>query len=129
MIIQCAVWLYARFNLSLRDVEEFMAERDVGVRGVEVSSETIRRWVKRFGPPIARSLRRGRPQVHPQCHLEEIYVAIGGRRTYLWRAIYQNGEVLDISSQPPDIDIVVIKLSRHGAPLPALLPDGLLRCA
>jgi transposase-like protein len=65
-IIQRAVWLYARFNLSLRDVEELMAER-----GVEVSYETIRRWVKRFGPAIARGLRRGRPRAHPQWHLNE----------------------------------------------------------
>ncbi len=72
-IIQCAVWLYARFNLSLRDVEELMAERVV-----DVSHETVRRRVKRFGPPIARGLRRGRPRAHPQWHLDEMSVAIGG---------------------------------------------------
>jgi transposase-like protein len=65
-IMQRAVWLYARFNLSLRDVEEFMAER-----GVEVSYETIRRWIKRFDPPIARGLRRGRLRSQPQWHLDE----------------------------------------------------------
>ena len=89
-IIQHAVWLYARFNLSLRDVEELMAERSV-----EVSYETIRRWVKRFGPQIARRLRSGRPRAHPQWHLDEMYVSIGGRWMYLWRAIDQDGEVLD----------------------------------
>ena len=83
-IIQHAVWLYARFNLSLRDVEELMAERSV-----EVSYETIRRWVKRFGPQIARRRRAGRPRAHPQWHLDEMYVSIGGRRMYLWRAIEQ----------------------------------------
>jgi transposase-like protein len=66
-IIQRAVWLYARFNLSLREVEEVMAER-----GVEVSYETIRRWVKGLGPPIARGLRRGRPRAHPQWQLDEM---------------------------------------------------------
>ncbi len=89
-IIQRAVWLYARFNLSLRDVEELMAKR-----GVEVSYETIRRWVKRFGPQIARRLRSGRPRAHPHWHLDEMYVSIGGRWMYLWRAIDQDGEVLD----------------------------------
>ncbi len=73
-IIQHAVWLDARFNLSLRDVEELMAERSV-----EVSYETIRRWVKRFGPQIASRLRSGRSRAHPQWHLDEMYVSIGGR--------------------------------------------------
>ena len=77
-IVQHAIWLYARFNLSLRDVEELMAER-----GVEVSYETVRRWVARFGPQIARRLRRGRPRAHPQWHLDEMYVSIGGHWMYL----------------------------------------------
>jgi transposase-like protein len=89
-IIQHAVWLYCRFTLSLRDVEVLMAER-----GVEVSYETIRRWVARFGPEIARELRRRRPRAHPQWHLDEMFVSIGGRRMYLWRAVDQNGELLD----------------------------------
>jgi transposase-like protein len=88
------VWLYCRFTLSLRDVEDLMAER-----GVEVSYETIRRWVARFGPEIARELRRQRPRAHPQWHLDEMFVSIGGRRMYLWRAVDQNGEVLDVLVQ------------------------------
>jgi len=106
-IIQRAVWLYARFNLSLRDVEELMAER-----GVDVSYETVRRWVKRFGPSIARSLRRERPRAHPQWHLDEMYVAIGGRWMYLWRAIDQNSEVLDILIQPRRDKRAALKLMR-----------------
>ncbi len=106
-IIRRAVWLYARFNLSLRDVEELMAER-----GVEVSYETVRRWVKRFGPAIARGLRRGRPRAHPQWHLDEMYVAIGGRWMYLWRAIDQNGEVLDILVQARRDKRAALKLMR-----------------
>ena len=106
-IIQRAVWLYARFNLSLRDVEELMAER-----GVKVSYETVRRWVKRFGPPIARGLRRGRPRAHPQWHLDEMYVAIGGRWMYLWRAIDQNGEVLDVLVQAKRDKHAALKLMR-----------------
>ena len=93
-IIQHAVWLYCRFTLSLRDVEDLMAER-----GVEVSYETIRRWVARFGPDIARELRPQRPRAHPQWHLDEVFVSIGGRRMYLWRAVDQNGEVLDVLVQ------------------------------
>jgi transposase-like protein len=107
-IIQRAVWLYARFNLSLRDVEELMAER-----GVEMSYETIRRWVKRFGPPIARSLRRERPRAHPQWHLDEMYVSIGGRWMYLWRAIDQNGEVLDVLVQAKRDKRAALKLMRE----------------
>ena len=81
-IIQRAVWLYVRFNLSLRDVEELMAER-----GIEISDENIRRWVRKSGPSVARRLGRGRPRAHPQWHVDEMYVLIGGRWLYLWRAI------------------------------------------
>ena len=83
-----------RFTLSLRDVEDLLAER-----GIEVSYETIRRWVARFGPEIARELRRQRPRAHPQWHFDEMFVSIGGRRMYLWRAVDQNGEVLDVLVQ------------------------------
>ena len=106
-IIQRAVWLYVRFNLSLRDVEELMAER-----GVEVSYETVRRWVKRFGLPIARVLRRERPRAHPQWHLDEMYVSIGGRWMYLWRAIDQNGEVLDVLVRAKRDKRAALKLMR-----------------
>ncbi len=106
-IIQHTVWLYARFNLSLRDVEDLMAER-----GVEVSYETIRRWVKRFGPQIARRLRPGRPRAHPLWHLDEMYVSIGGRWMYLWRAIDQNGEVLDFLVQAKRDKKAALKLLR-----------------
>jgi putative transposase len=76
--IQHAVWLYARFTLSLRDVEDLLAER-----GITVSYETIRVWVARFGPPIAGRLRRqlGRPS--DTWHLDEMFVRIRGRRMYL----------------------------------------------
>jgi len=81
-------------------------------RGVKVSYETVRRWVKRFGPPIARGLRRGRPRAHPQWHLDEMYVAIGGRWMYLWRAIDQNGEVLDVLVQAKRDKHAALKLMR-----------------
>src|SRR5436190_22964115 len=74
-IIQHAVWLYLRFTLSYRDVEELLAERSI-----DVSHETIRRWVEVFGPTIARRLRAMRPKPHTIWHLDEMFVSIGGKR-------------------------------------------------
>jgi putative transposase len=90
-IVQRAVWLYIRYSLSLRDVEEMLSER-----GIEVSYETVRRWVARFGPPIANKLRHSRPRAHLQWHLDEMFTSFGGRRLYLWRAIDQDGDILDV---------------------------------
>ena len=81
-------------------------------RGVEVSYETVRRWVKRFGPPLARVLRRERPRAHPQWHLDEMYVSIGGRWMYMWRAIDQNSEVLDVLVQAKRDKRAALKLMR-----------------
>src|SRR6266571_9248581 len=89
-IVQHAVWLYLRFTLSFRDVEELLAER-----GIDVSHETVRRWVATFGPMIARRLRAMRPKPHTTWHLDEMFVSIGGKRMYLWRAVDAEGEVLD----------------------------------
>ena len=94
VVIQHAVWLYMRFTLSYRDVEDLLAER-----GLEVSYETVRRWVLKFGPAIARNLRRRRPKPSPRWHLDEMAVRIGGERTYLWRAVDDEGEVLDVLVQ------------------------------
>src|SRR6266567_7836300 len=89
-IIQRALWLYFRFTLSFRDVEDLLAER-----GIEVSYETIRQWAVRFGAAIARDLRSRRPRPHGQWHLDEMFVSISGKWMYLWRAIDAEGEVLD----------------------------------
>src|SRR5919206_4579768 len=86
-IIQHAVWLYLRFTLSYRDVEELLAER-----GIAASYETVRRWVLKFGPIFARNLRRLRPRPTDTWHLGEIVVSIQGRRMYLWRAVDSEGE-------------------------------------
>ena len=86
--------MYLRFTLSFRDVEDLLAER-----GIEVSYETIRRWVMAFGPAIARRLRAHRPMPHRRWHLDEMFVRIGGRRMYLWRAVDAEGEVLDVLVQ------------------------------
>jgi len=93
-VIRHAVWLYFRFTLSFRDVEELLAQR-----GIEVSYETIRCWTIKFGPRIARNLKRQRPKPSPRWHLDEMVCSVGGRRTYLWRAVDDEGEVLDLVMQ------------------------------
>jgi hypothetical protein len=94
VIIQHAVWVYLRFTLSYRDVEELLAER-----GLDISYETVRCWVLKFGPVIARRLRRHRPRPSNRWHLDEMVVRIGGKRMYLWRAVDHEGEVLDMLVQ------------------------------
>lgn len=93
-VIRQAVWLYFRFSLSLRDVEELMA-----ARGINVSYETIRCWTIKFGPQIARRLKRLRPAPSPRWHLDEVVCSIGGKRMFLWRAVDDEGEVLDLVVQ------------------------------
>jgi putative transposase len=106
-VIQRAVWMYLRFTLSLRDVEDLLAER-----GIVVSYETIRRWVGSFGPAIARRLRAGRPAPHRRWHLDEMFVRIGGRPMYLWRAVDAEGEVLDVLVQAKRDKAAASKLIR-----------------
>ena len=93
-IISHAVWLYDRFCLSFRDVEDLLAQR-----GVTVTYETIRQWCQRFGPVYARRLRRRRGRMGDTWHLDEVFVTIQGRRQYLWRAVDEDGDVLDILVQ------------------------------
>src|SRR5215831_5869948 len=94
VIIQHAVWLYLRFTLSYRDVEKLLAER-----GLDISYETVRCWVLKFGPMIARRLRRHRPRPSDRWHLDEMVTRIAGERMYLWRAVDDEGEVLDMLVQ------------------------------
>jgi transposase-like protein len=93
-IIQHAIWLYLRFTLSYLDVEELLAER-----GLDISYETVRRWVLKFGPVIARRLRQRRPRPSDRWHLDEMVVRIAGGRMCLWRAVDDEGEVLDMLVQ------------------------------
>ncbi len=93
-IIRHAVWLYLRFTLSLRDIEDMLAER-----GLDISYETVRRWVAKFGPLFARELRKRRPRPTGRWHLDEMVVRIAGKRHSLWRAVDDEGEVLDILVQ------------------------------
>jgi putative transposase len=89
-IIAHAVWLYFRFPLSLRLVEEMLLER-----GIVVSYETVRRWALKFGPAYARRLRRKTPSRHDIWHLDEVVITIAGKKHWLWRAVDQDGYVLD----------------------------------
>jgi putative transposase len=93
-IIRRAVWLYARFTLSYRDMEEILAERGIGV-----SYETARRWFLKFGPTIAANLRRLRPRTSDHWHLDEMVVRINGKKHWLWRAVDNEGEELDFLVQ------------------------------
>ena len=93
-IIDHCVWLYYRFTLSFRDVEELMLQR-----GVVVSYETIRRWCAKFGQTYANQLRRRRARPGDKWHLDEVFVRINGTIHYLWRAVDQDGTVLDVLVQ------------------------------
>src|SRR6266478_4845075 len=94
-IISHCVWLYFRFCLSYRDVEDIMAKR-----GVAVTYETIRDWSQNFGGTYAKRLRSRAPRPGDRWHLDEVYLSINGKLQYLWRAVDQDGEVLDILVQP-----------------------------
>ncbi len=93
-IISHGVWLYHRFCLSFRDVEEMLAKR-----GIFVSFETIRQWCRKFGPEYARKLRRREGRLGDIWYLDEVFVKIRGERHYLWRGVDQDGVVIDILVQ------------------------------
>ncbi len=93
-IIAHAVWLYHRFSLSFRDVEELLF-----ARGITVTYETVRQWCRKFGQAYANQLRRRRPRPGDKWHLDEVFLKIKGRTHYLWRAVDQEGNVLDILVQ------------------------------
>jgi putative transposase len=94
-IISYAVWVYHRFCLSFRDVEDLLAER-----GVIVSYETIRIWCQKFGPDYAQRLKRRQGRLGDTWHLDEVFIRIQGQQQYLWRAVDQDGDVIDILVQP-----------------------------
>jgi putative transposase len=93
-IISHCVWLYFRFSLSYRDIEEIMAKR-----GIAVTYETIRVWSQKFGGAYAKRLRSRSSRPGDRWHLDEVYLSINGEWQYLWRAVDQDGEVLDILVQ------------------------------
>jgi transposase-like protein len=120
-IIQQAIWLYLCFTLSLRDVEDLLAER-----GITVAYESIRRWVIHFGPMIAANLRKHRPKPHTSWHLDEIYLKIDGCMVYLWRAVDAEGEVLDVLVQSKRDRRAALKLMRKLLKTFGFVPDRLI---
>jgi putative transposase len=121
VIIQRAIWLYFRFPLSFRDVEEMMAER-----GIEVSYESVRRWVLKFGPAFADKIRSTRPRPSGTWHLDEVFVRIGGKRTYLWRAVDDEGEVLEVLAQSRRNKSAALKLMRNLLKKQGYIPDAIV---
>ena len=107
-IISHCVWLYFRFGVSFRDVEEMMASR-----GVLVSYETVRCWCGKFGELFAAGLRRRRARTGDKWHLDEVFLKINGVTHYLWRAVDQNGVVLDILVQPKRDRFAAIRFFRR----------------
>lgn len=93
-IIEHGVWLYCRFSLSLRDVEDILAER-----GIIVRHETSRFWVAKFGRQYAKSIRQNRPPVGDKWHLDDVVISIRGKKHWLWRAVDHHGNTLDILVQ------------------------------
>jgi putative transposase len=141
-IISYCVWLYFRFSVSYRDIEELVAER-----GVTVTYESIRAWCYKFGRDYATRIRARRGQLGDTWHLDEVYLKIDGRLQYLWRAVDQDGSVLDILVQPrrdkkaaarffkkllrgsryaPRV-VVTDRLASYIAPCAALLPNTVHR--
>ena len=135
-IISHSVWLYHRFDMSLRAVEELLFEW-----GMVLSYEIVRRWCLKFGPEYARRLKRCRTQPGDKWHLDEVFLSIGGERYYLWRAVDQAGNTLDIlvtkerdkraakrflrkllCNHPKPRVIVTDKLRSYSAALKELLP-------
>ena len=94
-IISHAVWLYYRFSLSYREVEQLLAER-----GVNLTYETVRQWCIKFGAQYPRRLKRRQGRLGDTWYLDEVFVTINGERQYLWRAVDQDGDVIDIFVQP-----------------------------
>src|SRR3982750_4686862 len=93
-VISHAVWLYFRFPLSLRMVEEMLA-----ARGIDVSHETVRQWARKFGQDFANQIRRRLPRAGDKWHLDEVCLMIRGQKHWLWRAVDQDGVVLDVLVQ------------------------------
>ena len=139
-IIQYTVWLYYRFNLSHRDIEDLLAER-----GIDVTYESIRLWCNRFGPKFATRLKRKHRGYGDTFFIDEVFVKIDGKQHYLWRAVDQDGEIVDVFLQKrrdgaaakcffkrllkkhrcEPRKIVTDKLRSYGVAHRALIPDSI----
>lgn len=120
-IIRHSVWLYFRFPLSFRDVEDLLAER-----GIDVSYETVRRWSLKFGPSYAQRLRQTRPKADARWHLDEVFISINGKRMYLWRAVDSEGEVLDVLVQGRRNKKATLKLMRSLLKKQGFFPESVI---
>ncbi|PHZ85491.1 IS6 family transposase [Paremcibacter congregatus] len=120
-IIKQAIWLYFRFTMSYRAVEELLAQR-----GIDVSYETVRRWALKFGIDYARRIKKRRPQSHTEWFLDEVFVKIGGKPMYLWRAVDGEGEVLDVLVQKRRNKKAALKLLRKLLQSQGILPTKIV---
>jgi transposase-like protein len=120
-VIRHAIWLYPRFTLSYRDVEDMLAER-----GLAVSNETIRRWVLKFGPAVARNLRQGRVAARDRWHQGGMVISVAGRHLYLWRAVDSEGEVLDMLVQPRRDKAAALKLFKKLLKRQGFMPSAIV---
>jgi transposase-like protein len=120
-VIGQTVWLYFRFTLSLRDVEDLLAER-----GIDVSYETVRCWVDKFGRAIAANIRRSRPRPGSVWHLDEMVVRINGKRMFMWRVVDDEGEVLDALVQKRRNRRAALKLLRKLLKRQGYTPDEIV---
>ncbi len=120
-IIQYAVWLYYRFNLSHRDIEDLLSERSI-----IVSYEAIRIWCRKFGAQYARRLKRNHQEYGDTFFIDEVFVKIQGKQHYLWRAVDQDGEVVDVFLQPRrDAKAAKRLFKRHDAEPRKIVTDKL----
>ena len=120
-IIRLGIWLYYRFTLSFRDVEELLAER-----GIDASYETVRCWANKFGPAIAANIRRRRGRADSVWHLDEMVVRINGTRMFMWRAVDGEGEVLDVLVQKRRNKAAALKLLRKLLKNQGCVPDEIV---
>ncbi len=128
-VIRLVVMMYVRYPLSLRNVEDLLAER-----GIDICHETVRLWWNRFGPMFAAEIRRKRGRhmrayTHWRWHLDEVYVRINGEMRYLWRAVDHEGEVLEsfvtkTRDKAAALKFIKKAMKRHGRPK-AIVTDGL----
>jgi putative transposase len=128
-VIQHAVWLYFRFPLSFRNVEDLLSQH-----GIDVSYETVRRWSVKFGLAYAKTLRKTHPRADVRWHLDEAFVSINGKNIYLWRAVDCEGEVLDVLVQSRRNKRAAMKMMRKllnskAFPPTAVVTDKLHRTA
>lgn len=110
-VVEQYIWLYFRFALSYRNIEELMAKY-----GVQLTYETIREWCQKFGPLYAAQLRKKRARVGSKWHLDEVFLKMNGFQHYRWRAVDQNGATIDILVQPKRDRLAALRFFRKASP-------------